>query len=719
MSCNPHCRAVTTASSARWVGFFLCALGAGASADPAPAPAPAASNAEIVVTGTRLAQDAQALPCTSYRLGSGQMQVQKATRTTPDALKGIPSVMVQKTAYGQGSPCLRGLTGFRTLCMVDNVRLNNSVFRDGPNQYWNTVDPFSIDDYELVMGPASVLYGSDAVGGTLNALSVAPPDYTGQPAWERRAYYRGASAERSTIGRVQAGSRPTENLGFTGGYSIKESGDLQGGKDAGRQEHTGYREQDFDLRADAFFSPDSRLTLGHQSVSQDDVWRTHRTIYGIDWKGLKHGDDKIYTTDQGRDLTWLNYRGDHLEGCINGVQATLSRQLQQEDQYRLKKDDKGEQQGFDVTTWGSTLQLESDTPAGRWVYGAEYYRDQVDSYGRKLKTDGTLEKKEIQGPVADDASYDSLGVYLQDIIQLPGDILEIVPGARYTYNRADADKVKDPATGKRTSIADDWDTVVGSLRLLRPLMEKRQVVAFTGVSQGFRAPNLSDLTRFDTARSTEIETPVSDLDPEKFVSYEAGVKSRFENWSGRAAYYYTVIDDMIVRAPTGRDVEGLTEVTKKNSGAGYIQGVEGSCTYAFTPAWSAWAAASWMDGEVDAYPTSAPEKERDTISRLMPPTAETGVRWQRPDGRCWIEGLVDAAEKADKLSADDKRDTQRIPKGGTPGYAVFTARTGARVMKNLNLTLAVENIMDEDYRIHGSGVNEPGRNFVLAADYRF
>jgi hemoglobin/transferrin/lactoferrin receptor protein len=321
--------------------------------------------------------------------------------------------------------------------------------------------------------------------------------------------------------------------------------------------------------------------------------------------------------------------------------------------------------------------------------------------------------------VADDASYDSLGVYLQDIIQLPGDILEIVPGARYTYNRADADKVKDPATGKRTSIADDWDTVVGSLRLLRPLMEKRQAVAFTGVSQGFRAPNLSDLTRFDTARSTEIETPVSDLDPEKFVSYEAGVKSRFENWSGRAAYYYTVIDDMIVRAPTGRDVEGLTEVTKKNSGAGYIQGVEGSCTYAFTPAWSAWVAASWMDGEVDAYPTSAPEKERDTISRLMPPTAETGVRWQRPDGRCWIEGLVDAAEKADKLSADDKRDTQRIPKGGTPGYAVFTARTGARVMEKLNLTLAVENIMDEDYRIHGSGVNEPGRNFVLAADYRF
>ena len=91
-----------------------------------------------------------------------------------------PSVMVQKTGYGQGSPYLRGFTGFRTLMMVDGIRLNNSTFRDGPNQYWNTVDPWSVARYEAVMGPASVLYGSDAVGGAVNALSFAPPDWSGR-----------------------------------------------------------------------------------------------------------------------------------------------------------------------------------------------------------------------------------------------------------------------------------------------------------------------------------------------------------------------------------------------------------------------------------------------------------------------------------------------------------------------------------------------------------
>ena len=77
------------------------------------------------------------------------------------------------------------------------------------------------------------------------------------------------------------------------------------------------------------------------------------------------------------------------------------------------------------------------------------------------------------------------------------------------------------------------------------------------------------------------------------------------------------------------------------------------------------------------------------------------------------------AEKADRLSADDERDTQRIPPGGTPGYAVLTLRGGTTVLEGLDLTLALENVADEDYRIHGSGVNEPGRNLVLQAEWTF
>lgn len=687
-----------------------------AQAQTPPAEPPATN---IVVTAMRVATEEKAVPYTSYRLPVAGSDARQQTRSTPDAFAGLPSIMCQKTSNGQGSPHLRGFTGFRNLFMIDGIRLNNSTFRDGPNQYWNTVDLLSLSDLDMVMGPASVLYGSDAIGGAVNASTIAPPAYTGNPSWGGNLTYRGASAERSNIGRLQLNARPSETVGFIGGISLKNYGDLRGGKDVGRQEHTGYDELDFDGRMDISLSPDDILTYGHQSVSQDDVWRTHKTIYGITWEGLKAGDEKQRDLDQKRTLDYLKYSGKNFDSLIDRTTLTLSRQSQQEDEFRIKKDSTREAQGFDVTTWGTTLQLESDTAAGDFVYGADYYHDSVDSYLNKYKASGAFSKADIQGPVADDASYDSLGLFVQDTIHLFDEQLDIVPGLRYTTCQADADGVKNPLGGKRMSVDGNWDALTGSLRLLHPLTADRKHVVYAGVSQGFRAPNLSDLTRFDTARSNEIETPVSELDPERFISYEAGIKSRFDAFSSTLAYYYTQIDDMIVRAPTGRTIDGLQEVTKKNSGEGYIQGVEWVGRLTIDTNWSTWLAASWMEGMVDSYPTSQPTTSREYVTRTMPPTAQLGVRYQTDNAKYWIEGICDAAGDADKLSADDKRDTQRIPPGGTPGYAVLGARAGSQLTKSLALTLGVENILDEDYRIHGSGLNEPGRNFVVTANYAF
>jgi hemoglobin/transferrin/lactoferrin receptor protein len=564
-----------------------------------------------------------------------------------------------------------------------------------------------------------VLYGSDAVGGTLNALPLRPPDSAEAPVWQKRLYYRGTSTDGSSVGRAQAGGRLSDSVGFVGGVSAKYFGDVRGGDEVGRQEHTGYRELDYDARLDYDAGQDATVTLAHQSVSQHDAWRTHRTIYGIDWQGLKKGDDKVNTFDQYRDLTYARYQARNLHGAVDALEATVSRQVQSEDNYRVKKDATSDQQGFDVATWGAAAQLESDTAAGKWVYGTEYYHDNVDSYADKYKADGSFQKREIQGPVADEATYDSVGVYVEDTITLLDGQLDVVPGARWTLASADADRVKNPVGGGVMTVDGDWNAWVGSLRLLHPLTADRRHVVFTGVSQGFRAPNLSDLTRFDTARSTEIETPVADLDPERYVAYEIGAKSQFERLTSQISYYYTTIDQMIIRAPTGRKVDGLDEVTKKNSGDGYIQGVEASETYHFTPEWSAWITAACMDGEVDAYPTSAPVQQRDYVSRLMPFTTQVGVRWQQASGRYWAEVSGDIAARADRLSADDKRDTQRIPPGGTPGHAVCNVRTGARITRQLDVAVALENVLDEDYRIHGSGVNEPGRNVVLTLAYDF
>jgi hemoglobin/transferrin/lactoferrin receptor protein len=236
---------------------------------------------------------------------------------------------------------------------------------------------------------------------------------------------------------------------------------------------------------------------------------------------------------------------------------------------------------------------------------------------------------------------------------------------------------------------------------------------------GFRAPNLSDLTRLDTARSTEIETPVDELDPESFVSAEIGARFQGDQLSAEVAVYHTWIEDMIVRAPTGRTVDELQEVTKKNAGDGYVQGAELTLRYQLAEDWQARLMTAWMNGEVEAYPSSEPVQVKDDLSRVMPLTGQVALRWQPVGAKFWTEAEVAAAEKADRLSADDARDTQRIPPGGTPGYAVLNVRGGYQVMEGLDVMVALENVADEDYRIHGSGVNEPGRNLVVQADWTF
>lgn len=680
--------------------------------------APVAVLPEVVVTAMRTETALADVPYMGYVVGSAAQQ-ETAPRTTPDALAGLPSVMVQKTSYGQGSPYMRGFTGFRTLMLVDGIRLNNSVFRDGPNQYWNTVDPWAVDRYEVVMGPASVLYGSDAVGGAVNAIGTAPPEWSGQAAWERRLGYRGATADESHQVRAAVRGRATERMGFAGGVTWKEFGDLRGGRDVGRQRHTGYDEWDFDLRGDYGLAEGAVLTLAHQQVDQNDAWRTHRTPYGIDWQGLERGDDRVHAYDQDRALTYLRLAVTDRPGWITAGSLTLSRHAQEEDRYRLRADGRRDETGFEVTTWGASLVLESETKAGRWVYGADYSRDVVESYSRKYKADGSLDKVEAQGPVADDATYDLLGVFVQNTVPLWNGALELTPGARATWAALDADKVLDPVRGEVTAVEDDWSSVAGSLRALAPLGAERRTAVFAGVSQGFRAPNLSDMTRLDTARSGEIETPVEELDPERFVSVEAGVRLSGERLSGELAAYHTWIEDLIVRTPTGETVDGSREVTKRNSGRGYVQGVELALRYQLSEDWQLRGQGSWMTGKVDDYPTSDAVKERDYLSRLMPFTVQAAVRWQ-PEGKpYWLEAAVDAAEKASRLSDSDERDTQRIPEGGTPGYGVLTLRGGVALFDGLNLTLALENVTDEDYRIHGSGVNEPGRNLVVQAEWVF
>ncbi|MFQ5494888.1 MAG: TonB-dependent receptor plug domain-containing protein, partial [Phycisphaerae bacterium] len=662
---------------------------------------------EVVITATRREERPLDLSLTTHLITAEDMR-NGFYRTAPEALRELPAVMVQKTSHGQGSPFIRGFTGFQTLLLVDGIRLNNAAFRPGPNQYFSTVDSLSLSRIEVVKGPTSVLYGSDAVGGTVNAITSGPFGYSDGFNVNQRIYYRFSSGERSHTYRYELSATWDDKLGIWLGGSFKDYGSLRAGRGTGRQPNTGYEQWDGDFKLEYFFHPDTRLVIAYQQTQQNNVPRTHRTIFAKRFKGTTKGSDRRRDLDQERKLTYIRLHAENMDSFVDTMRLTLSWQEQSETRDRIRAGGRRDLQGFDVGTFGADAQFESDTRIGYLTYGIEYYHDNVNSFSTRNR---------LQGSVADNASYDLAGAYLQDEIALT-DRLDLVLGGRVNFARAAASRIRDPITGRRVSDADEWWSIVGSARFVYQVIPDH-VNFFGGVSQGFRAPNLSDLTRFDSARSNEIETPALGLDPENYIAFEAGIKTEYDDWSLQAAYFHTLIDEMIIRVPTGRVVDDEFEVTKINGGDGFIQGVELAASYRFHPRWTAFGDFTWIDGEVDTFPTSFPRRVREPISRLMPLTGHLGLRWDHPSGKYWVEGLATIADNQDNLSTRDRADTSRIPRGGTPGYTVFSLRSGWRIKDNVSLTLALENLTDEDYRIHGSGLNELGRSLNIGVSIEF
>lgn len=678
---------------------------------------------QMLVSATRSEHIATDLPYQVDALGPQQLQRQ-LPRNLPEALVNVPGVMVQKTSNGQGSPFIRGFTGYRTLALVDGVRYNNSVYRDGPSEYFSLIDSQSLQQIELLRGPVSTLYGSDAIGGALN-LHTQAPSYlereNAQAYLDGVASARFSSAENSTVARAEIDTGVGDDWGLLAGYSWKDFGSVDAAE-LGEQPKTGYAEQAWDLRFDKTLTDHWAFNYVHQALEQDDVWRTHSTIYAISFAGTEVGSDVRRLKDQARQLDYLKLSGQELGElgtAIDQIDLTLSRQHWREDGERIKGSGKGIEDWFDSTMWGLDLQLQSQLDGLSLIYGFDLYRDAVDTGRVDFNADGSVDGVRIQGPVGDDSEFTQAGIYLQADMDV-SERARLSLGARYNFVSAAVGHFEDPATGESASYSDDWNRWVSSARISFDVTDSSMLWA--GVSESFRAPNIADISRYGGSRSNELEVAATGLAPEKFLTYELGLKQQWQALQLNGSVFYTDMDDYIASTPTGRIVDGQIEVSKQNAASGYIRGFEVSVDlalgYALAGDWSSFWNFTYLDSELTSVlDTSTGVEVSEPTSRLMPPTVHAGVEWQ--GSHMWAQLDVTHANKADRLSSADKADTQRIPPGGTPRYTLMNLRVGWDLDDQLTLILGVNNLLDEAYRSHGSGSNEPGVGVELGVRAQF
>lgn len=671
-----------------------------------------------VVTATRTTKKIGDTSYTASALDRKELD-DRFVRTIPDALSSIPGVLVQKTGYGQGSPFIRGYTGRNNVLLFDGIRLNNSTWRTGPVQYWNTFDQEALSSFELIKGQGSVLYGSDSIGGTANLISRSSGfrDETGFFT-KGRTKYRFDTNSQSHVGRLETSLGQGGEYGLTLGLSKKDFGDIKDSA-VGRMNNTGYAEEAFDLKFEYALSEDSTLTLAHQYLNQDDAQRWHRTQFNPGWIHGNHvipdqttAGAKSEILDQERSITYLKAEGSARDTWFDAYSAIFSYQKTQDSSIRDRSNsgksiDLG---NIDLQTFGLDLQLESEVGPGKIVYGLDYYHDKIDSFATK---DGVANPS--ARPVANDSNYDLLGFFGQYEWN-PIEKLEVTAGARYSYASAEWGENFDTTLKQDISGDNSWDDLSLSLRGNYELNQVWSI--YGGISQAFRAPNFTDLTGVSISRDGITESGSIDVEPETYINYELGTRYQKENFSVGVAAYYSDQTDQIATVPISNVDKALE--TRTNSGEGYVYGIEMDATWIFAQDWQARIFSAWQDGKISRPDFLDGPFTSSTAGRMHPFMGGASLRWTNPNQKFWVEGSLKAAATADNLSTADSGDTTRIPAVfGTPSYAIASIYTGYNVNDNLELTLGLENLADDDYRYHGSGQNEPGLNALFGVTVTF
>jgi outer membrane receptor protein involved in Fe transport len=678
---------------------------------------------ELVVTATRNAEHEQEIPQLVSVVTQKEIR-EKNIVQTPELLREELGVYIQKTNQGGGSALIRGLKANKILLMIDGIRLNNATYRGGNTQYLNTIGANSLERIEVVHGPVSALYGSDALGGAITWIT-NNPILRASEAFRWSATVSGhASSADEIFGSHLGLSGASAKFGFLLDGSFQSYGDVRRGTNGGETLMQRLRNDSradrllpekqspnafdaYDFMAKAMYKPTeaSQFTALFQLNRQPSVPR-----YDV---FERQAFSKWHYEPQERDFGYLSYKLSRATKLFNFATATVSfqRQLERRIKQRVGRTTES-REAYETVTLGAELQFNRILGDHFFVaYGFEFYADNVNTESTEQDL-ATGSVSPITTLYPDGSTYSSFGAFFQG---------EVVLSRRWILDaglRFSAFQLKAPfapgATGSVDlgTVEQSPDALTGSLGTRFELAENLNLVA--NIAQGFRAPNLDDVSKLGLGKGGSFyDVPNAGLGPEKVLSLDGGLKFGFARFKAQAIFYYSDFTDLMVRQPA--TFAGLPYIIdegdtvavfhRQNAGQAYITGFALGARVGLAARLSATGNLSYTYGQNTS--------DDEPLAAMPPVHGFLGVRY---DGKKqWLEINTRFAAEQDRLAAEDLEDT-RIPEGGTPGWWTLNFRSGYSVSGEVSLRFALMNVFDTNYREHLSGLNAPGRNFILSGE---
>ncbi|WP_407523267.1 TonB-dependent receptor [Lacibacter sp. MH-610] len=645
------------------------------------------SLSEVVVSATRTQQQEIQLPYVTNTIKRKELN-RFQPRTTPEALNGMTGVFVQKTNHGGGSAFIRGLTGNQTLLLIDGIRLNNSTFRFGPNQYLNTIDMFTIQQIEVVKGTGSVQYGSDALGGTIQVLT-KDAVLSETKKWDGAAQAKFMSAGMEQTGRGEF-NYSSSKLAVTGGITYRNFGNLLSGDTTGFQNPSGYKELAYDVKLKFLLKQNIELTTAHQLLQQKNVPVFHKVR--LENFLLNEMDP------QQRMLSYAKLKIQNTNPLIKTIEFTASHQQTKEGRNSQKNGSAVLRKEFDkVNTFGFTADVQS-------VYnkywssssGIDLYMDKVNSIRDDINTI-TQAAVSKRGLYPDESVYGNYSLF--SLHQLQWRKLRVHGGIRYNLFSI---SLSDTSLGK---VQLNPAAFVFNAGLVYNITAHQFV--FASFNNSFRAPNVDDMGTLGIV-DFRYELPAYNLNPERSYNYEAGYKFRSSKFNLTATAFYMQLQQLITRVrKQGEQISGYNVYIKENTDRAFIRGAEAEADVELMKGFRL------QGGVAHAY---GQNKTRNEPLRRIPPfngrlrSTYTNNKWFAA-AEYWF------ASKQNRLAQGDK-DDNRIPQGGTPGFNVFNTVVGYE-LKQVRVQTGLQNLFNKDYRTHGSGMNGYGRSAWLHIQFMF
>lgn len=647
---------------------------------------------EILVTATRRT-------VSIAEVSSGLTLVDGASardqKLVTDALAVEVGVFLQQTTPGQGAPIIRGLKGSSVLHLVDGIRLNNAIFRSAPTQYFALVPTGAVERIEVLRGTPASLYGSDAVGGVVQLVTRVPRFDSEQTAYRGEVY---AAYDTAELGRMLSGTIDAGNSRIATSFSadLLETGDRRTGSGE-RIGPSGYESRA--ARWVLAGRPDENRSwlFDVHYLEQPETPRVDELVPGF---GQPEPSSSEFFFKPNRRV-FVHGKYGHEDGAL-GLDWNVDLAWQRIDDDRTSRDFEATDRRYESNRsdlYGLVASGSRVSDSGSWVAGVEAYLDEVSSRrSEENLVDGQVTVLTPRFPDGSEierfALFGNTERYVSERNILSG-------GLRVSH-----ENVSLPATPVSVAASVDVTDTSGDIGWIFNASEDWQVVANAGF--GFRAPNVFDLGTLGNRPGNRFNIPNPELDSERVIQFDAGVRYSGDRARFELMVYTLDYSDRITSVLTG-DVtpEGRDVVQSVNVADSTIRGLEGGAGFDISDAISVDAVLNytWSEQRVPGSPAEPGD-------RIPPLSGRLNVGYDA-GGDFRLDAWLRFAGEQDRLSARDAGDI-RIDPNGTSGWGILGARGTWDVRGGWQFMLGIDNVLDKRYRVHGSGLDAPGRNFMVS-----